>query len=77
MNIFRDFIFNTLEVTKNFKLPKFNFLNLTDSDPGLKGNLAFNRADNTFYGHDGIEWTSLSGGGGGCYSDFGRWNHTC
>jgi hypothetical protein len=64
----KDKILNNLSNTTTLKTPLYkNFpknLGIT-GESGFAGNIILNDSDNLFYGHNGIEWAILNGGGSG------------
>jgi hypothetical protein len=61
-NVFRDQILNNSILLNSDKIPIYNNIILDfGNEPGMIGNVAFQRSDSTFYGHDGITWVQMSG----------------
>jgi len=68
--VLKDNVFNSLTVTTNLKVPRYNGLPV--DEPGKSGNIIlniqdnifiFNIQDNIFYGHDGFTWVPFGGTG--------------
>jgi hypothetical protein len=65
MNITKDVICNYRYSTNAQKIPCYNNIILDyGNEPGMVGQIALERSSGTFYGHNGITWVPLGGGGG-------------
>ena len=59
-NVTKDAILNNLVLLNEFKIPNYNTLSIVGDNESKTGNIILETSTNTFYGHNGITWVSLS-----------------